>query len=151
MTRSLHLTHDYPYPANAVWHVATDLDHLRAVTEGLLTFHHLPSGALHDGQVLEVEVSLLGCLPYQPYRMVVESLVSAAMSFQSHEHGAGVRVWRHHSQVVPTPPGSRIHERIEIDAGLATPLFVLWAQVMYRARHTPRLRILAAMTTAGAV
>ncbi|WP_424972716.1 hypothetical protein [Dinoroseobacter sp. S76] len=151
MTRSLHLTHDYPYSASAVWHVATDLDHLRAVTEGLLAFRHLPSGAIHEEQILEVEVSLFGRLPFQPYRMVVEALDPVDMSFQSDEQGAGVRVWRHHLQVVPTSEGSRIDERIEIDAGLATPLFMLWARVMYRARHKPRLRILAAMAAEGAV
>lgn len=150
MTRILRLTHEYPFPADRVWQVATDLDHLRRVTEGMLAFRDLPSGGIHAAQVLEVVVSLFGRLPYQPYRMTVEALDDAAMWFQSDEAGAGVTVWRHRLRVVPTETGSRIEEQIEIGAGLATPLFLLWARVMYRARHKPRLRLLDTLTNGGA-
>ena len=40
------------------------------------------------------------------------------------------------------PGGSRLTDRIEIDAGLLTPLFVMWARYLYKARHKPRMRML---------
>ncbi|MEM1078848.1 MAG: SRPBCC family protein [Pseudomonadota bacterium] len=148
MVQTVQLIHDYPYPASRVWQVVTDLDRLREVTAGLLAFRNLPSGQIRAGQVLEVEVSLFGRLPYQPYRMEVEALDAAAMTFQSDETGAGVETWRHHLRVVPTATGCRVEERIEIAAWFATPIFALWARGLYRARHKPRLQILAASTEA---
>ncbi len=143
MTASVTLSHDYPYPACAVWAVATDLDHLKTVTGGVLKFRSLPSGTIFQGQHLCVEVSVFGKLPYQPYEMRVVSLDPAAMTFQSHEVGAGVKSWRHALRVVPDGAGCRIEEQIEIDAGILTPVFAAWARFLYRRRHAPRLRILA--------
>ena len=33
-------------------------------------------------------------------------------------------------------------DRIEIDAGLMTPVFAAWARYLYRARHAPRVKLL---------
>lgn len=142
MTTHVHLVHDYPFPARDVWRVATDLDHLKTVTEGLLAFRNLPHGEIHQGQEMCVEVSLFGRLPYQPYEMKVVEFDDATMAFTSEEKGAGVKTWRHSLSVATTPTGSRLTERIEIDGGLLTPLFAAWARYMYRQRHPPRLRIL---------
>lgn len=142
MSATVTLSHDYPYPAPEVWAVATDLDHLKTVTEGLLVFRGLPSGEIFQGQHIRVEVSLFGKLPFQPYEMNVVSFDTAGMRFQSHEIGAGVKSWCHTLRVVPTEDGSRIEEQIEIDAGILTPLFAAWARFLYRRRHAPRLRIL---------
>ncbi|WP_282078600.1 SRPBCC family protein [Epibacterium ulvae] len=144
MTKIVNLTHFYPYTARQVWDVATDLDHLSTVTAGLLAFRDLPSGAIHQGQHLKVQVSLFGKLPYQPYEMTVLECDKDKMAFRSNESGAGVKSWRHSLVVLPQDEGScRIEEQIEIDAGVMTWVFAAWAQFMYRKRHAPRLRILA--------
>ncbi len=142
MTTTVKLSHEYPFSAEHVWAVATDLDHLQTVTRGLLEFRDLPSGQIHDGQHIKVQVSLFGKLPYQPYEMTVVTCDQATMSFQSEEVGAGVKSWRHVLTVVPTDTGSRIEEEITIDAGIATRVFATWARFLYRKRHMPRLRIL---------
>ncbi|WP_299682259.1 hypothetical protein [uncultured Roseobacter sp.] len=142
MLRKVQLCHDYAFPPQAVWHVATDLDHLKTVTEGLLAFRDLPSGRIIEGQTLDVQVTLLGLLPYQPYRMQVLHFDDTQMSFASEEQGVGVKVWRHSLQVFPTSTGAQIREAIEIDAGWKTPLFVAWARFMYRRRHPRRVNIL---------
>jgi len=142
MPKSVTLTHDYPYPADLVWAVATDLDHLRAVVQGLLKFKSLPSGKIEQGLILHVEVSLFGRMPYQPYDMTVVELDDQARCFRSDEKGAGVNYWRHHLRVVETATGSRIEETIEVDAGIMTWAFAAWAKFMYRKRHRPRLEIL---------
>ncbi len=144
MTKTVHLTHPYSYPARQVWAVATDLDHLETVTAGLLAFRDLPSGAIYQGQHLTVQVSLFGTLPYQPYEMTVIEFDQDTMMFRSNEVGAGVKSWRHSLDVIAQGEGHcRIEEQIEIDAGVMTPIFAAWARFMYRKRHAPRLRILA--------
>ena len=136
------LQHEYPYPADLVWAVATDLDHLKEVVAGLVEFRNLPSGRIYHGQRLDVDVSLFGKLPYKPYHMHVAHLDDAVMHFKSSEKGAGVKSWNHELNVVAADDGSRVTETIEIDAGLLTPIFKWWASYLYRSRHQPRMRIL---------
>ena len=142
MSRSIYLTHDYAYSAGRVWSVVIDLDRLKEVMAGLITFRNLPSGPIRQGQDLKVEVSLFGLFPYQPYEMRVEQLDPASMTFRSDERGAGVRSWRHRLQVIPTETGCTISEEIEIDAGMLTPIFAAWARYLYGRRHKRRLTIL---------
>ncbi|MEP3347496.1 MAG: hypothetical protein ABJN34_08165 [Litoreibacter sp.] len=148
MSKTIHLTHTYPYSAASVWQVATDLDHLRRVTSGKITFRNLPSGSIFEGQMLEVDVSLFGLLPYQPYRMEVRQFDAKAMRFVSSEIGAGVKSWEHTLHVIDHSDHCQIKEHIKIDAGILTPAFCLWAKYLYRSRHLPRLAILKELSGA---
>ncbi|WP_299410840.1 SRPBCC family protein [uncultured Roseobacter sp.] len=143
--KTIHLSHDYTYPAGWVWGVVIDLDHLKTITKGLVSFRNLPSGQIYQGQHIQVDVSLFSWMPYQPYEMTVIALDHEKMSFQSDEVGAGVKSWRHSLRVSPHKDGCRISEEIEIDAGMATPIFAAWARFLYRRRHKPRLQILASL------
>jgi len=147
MSRSVHLIHEYAHPAARVWSVVIDLDRLKEVMAGLITFQNLPSGPIRQGQDLKVEVSLFGLLPYQPYEMRVERLDPASMTFQSDERGAGVQSWRHCLKVIPTETGCTVSEKIEIEAGPATPVFAAWARYLYGRRHKRRLTILQEIAT----
>ena len=142
MARTIVLTHHYPYPARAVWDVATDMDAYRDVMGKLITFDSLPSGRVSQGQQIDVRISVFGVMPWQDYAMTVEAMDDAAMWFQSDERGAGIKSWRHHCSVEALDDGCRLTDRVEIDAGWKTPVFALWAKIVYRARHRPRLRIL---------
>jgi ligand-binding SRPBCC domain-containing protein len=146
MKQTIKLRHIYPYPADLVWKVATDLDLLKRVVAGKVEFRNLPSGAIFSGQDIKVDVSLFGVLPYQPYRMQVVSLDVEQMCFVSSEKGAGVKSWQHSLRVVANGQGAAIEEEIEIDAGLLTRLFCKWAQFLYKGRHRPRLEILEEMS-----
>lgn len=143
MPRTITLIHDYPAPARVVWEIATDIDSYREAMGRLMAFDGLPSGSIEQGQKLDVRVSLFGITPWQDYSMNVEACDHEAMTFQSDEQGAGIKSWRHHLSVVDMPFGSQLTDTVVIDAGWATPLFVWWASVVYRARHKPRLKMLA--------
>lgn len=136
------LTHDYPVASEALWQIVTDYAALATVMEGIVSFEGLPAGRTKTGQVCDVQVSLFGKLPAQPYRMEVLECDDARHVLRSCEKGAGVKSWRHTLTLEQTPQGCRLTDRIEIEAGLLTPLFALWARYLYRARHKPRLRLL---------
>ncbi|GGX52283.1 hypothetical protein GCM10007385_21190 [Tateyamaria omphalii] len=140
--RVVTVENDYPVSAARLWALATDYSALSEVMRGLASFEGLPSGRTQTGQRLEVMVSLFGKLPAQPYRMDVLECDDQRMILRSSERGAGVKSWLHSLTVIETETGSRLHDHIEIDAGMMTPVFALWARYMYQARHKPRLRLL---------
>ncbi|WP_298938503.1 SRPBCC family protein [uncultured Ruegeria sp.] len=140
--RIVTVQNDYPVSASRLWALATDYASLSEVMEGLVSFEGLPAGRTQTGQRLEVMVSLFGKLPSQPYRMEVLECDNQRMILRSSERGAGVKTWLHSLSVTEIESGSRLHDRIEIDAGMLTPVFALWARYLYRARHKPRLRLL---------
>lgn len=140
--RIVYLKHEYPFLARDVWEVATDYDCLAEVMKGMITFEGLPKGRIKAVQSASVMVSLFGRLPAQPYHMEVVAFDDKAMTLTSSEIGAGVKSWRHTLQDLPTETGCTLTDRIEIEAGMLTIPFALWAKVLYAKRHKPRLCIL---------
>ena len=141
--RVVTLSHDYPYPPEKVWSIATDFAALEEVMRGRIAFSGLPEGRVRTGQVIDVGVSMFGVLPEQPYHMEVLECDDEAMLLRSSELGAGVKEWNHTLKVTPLEHGARLSDRIEIEAGFLTPLYAAWAKYLYKARHAPRLRLLA--------
>lgn len=142
--KTVRLRHVYAHPPEQVWRVATDLDCLKEAVKGLLSFEGLPSGAIHKGQVIDVKVSMFGILPAQPYRMTLTEFDDAGFMFVSQEQGMGVERWQHTLRVLPQAQGAELIDEIEIEAGWRTPMIAAWARFMYKRRHQPRLRMLAA-------
>ncbi len=143
MTGTVSLTHHYEAPADQVWRLATDFSALERVCAGMVSFRGLPEGRCETGQIIDVDVSLFGRLPWQPYRMDVVECDDTAMRLHSLEKGSGVKSWEHRMAVDPDGDGSVLRDEIRIDAGLLTPVFCWWARKLYGARHEPRLRMLA--------
>lgn len=143
--KTVRLEHQYTAPAREVWALATDLDALREIMDGIVTFEGLPSGRVYQGQKITVQVSLFGKLPPQPYFMEILECDDEAMILRSFETGAGVKSWRHTLTVEPQRSGSRLRDVIEIDAGWMSWAFALWARFLYRKRHEPRVQMLADM------
>ena len=133
---------EYDAPPDRVWALVTDLGALAKVCRPYLVFENLPQGRIFTGQAIDVMVRLFGKLPAQPYHMTVESCDDQALVFQSREHGSGVKSWDHRLWLEPRGQGTLLQEHIEIDAGLLTPVFLLWARMLYRARHAPRVDLL---------
>lgn len=146
--RVLMFTHAYDVSANLVWDVATDMACLQQVMGRKIVFRGLPTGPLHKGMRAEVQVSLFGLLPWQDYAMEITAFDPTERRFVSEERGAGVRTWRHTLTVEVANAGAVLQERLEIDAGWLTPLMALWARVVYRGRHRPRLRLFAERSAA---
>lgn len=139
------LSHDYAAPARAVWDLATDYAFLHRVSRPFVTFGGVPkTGHVAQGDRWQARVRLFGVLPEQDYEMHVTECDPVRMTFLSREKGAGAGRWDHRLTVSPTPGGSRLAERIEIEAGPATPLLAAWARFLYGRRHPARLRTLAA-------
>ncbi|WP_146348210.1 SRPBCC family protein [Phaeobacter marinintestinus] len=135
-------THDYPVPAKQLWALATNLDHLETMNAPLIRFSTLPDGRLRTGLVIETRVSVYGVLPSQPYRIEVLTCDDDTMLAQTTESGSGVRSWNHTITVTETENGSRLTDRIEIDAGVLTFAYAWWARKLYRHRDTPRRTLL---------
>ncbi|MEM9551725.1 MAG: hypothetical protein AAGA05_11145 [Pseudomonadota bacterium] len=142
MTRHLEFTHDYPVEPDRLFALAADLDALDVVNKPMVQFAHLPSGPVREGQTIDVDVSLFGILPNQPYRMHVALCDPAARHIRSIEDGMGVQKLIHDVHVEATEFGARLVDHLEIEAGWRTPFVSLWVWVMYRRRHRHRLRLL---------
>lgn len=149
MSQLVKLEHEYQQNARQVWHVATNIQYFEKIMRGLVSFRGLPKAPLHEGQVLQLQVSLFGILPYQPYHINIVTFDEDKMQFCSMEKGVGVHLWRHELRVMPNgdDSGCKIIEQIEIDAGVSTPIFVLWAQFLYKKRHPRRLSLLAELAS----
>ncbi len=146
MPKVVTLTHDYAAPPRDVWHVATDFECFAEAMKGVAIFEGMPSeGALAPNQSFDVKVRLFGWMPPMDYHMRLVEFDDGVMMFQSNEHGGSIKSWKHRLTVTPTETGARLTDRIEIDAGFSTPMMGLWARFVYRRRHKPRLRMLAAM------
>lgn len=138
------LQHDYDAIPARVWALATDYDALKIVMKGLVAFEGLPEGRTKTGQQCDVQVSLFGKLPGQPYSMKILECNDDMMVLRSSEKGAGVKSWLHTLTVSETSSGgSCLTDRIEIEAGLLTFIFAKWARFLYAARHKPRSALLA--------
>ena len=136
------IVNEYNVPARQLWAIVTDYQALGDIMQGLASFKGLPQGRTRIGQRMEVMVSLFGKLPKQPYLMEVVECDDTRMILRSSERGAGVKSWLHTLTVTEIATGNRLTDTIEIDAGLLTPMFALWARYVYSARHKPRLRLL---------
>lgn len=137
------LEHSYEAAPERVWALATDYAALAQVCAGVVAFDGLPEGRTYTGQRVEVMVSLFGKLPAQHYEMEVVLCDNEGFVLQSSERGAGVKSWRHRLTVRADGAGSVLRDEIEIDAGLMTPLFRMWARYLYGRRHEPRVAMLA--------
>lgn len=139
------LQHDYDATPARVWSLATDYDALKTIMKGIVAFEGIPEGRTETGQKCDVQVSLFGKLPWQPYYMEILECNDDAMVLRSSEKGVGVKSWRHTLTVTETSSGgSCLTDHIEIEAGLLTFAFAKWAQFLYAARHKPRNALLAA-------
>jgi len=143
MRKTLTFENHYPAAPDRVFDLVSDLDTLHAVTRPWIQFHHLPSGPVRTGQVVDVAISVLGLFPARPYRMRVEWCDPTTRQMRTREDGVGVSSLVHDLRVVADGTGARLLDRIEIDAGWKTPLLAVLAWWLYRWRHHVRLRLIA--------
>ncbi|TKW68647.1 MAG: hypothetical protein DI616_01235 [Paracoccus denitrificans] len=132
------LQHDYPVTAAALWAAALDyagLDQLIGGASG----DRAPSSP-EKGRVIGIHISLFGTSRAHFIRVVECDHVR--MILRARETGRGRLRWRHTMAVTPAGQGSRLTDRIEIEAGILNPAFSLWARRHFRARHLARLRLL---------
>lgn len=83
-----------------------------------------------------VRLRLLGCVPFGRQAIVI-SYPPTAHGFTMHDagHSRLVRQWEHTITILPAPGGAIYRDRVDIRAGVLTPLVWLFARVFYRHRQ----------------
>ena len=137
-------------PAEVVWSGVKTPHAFVHVARGLVRF---PAAERVDGPWrVGTEITgwtfLFGFLPFSVHTLRVESIDEKTMTLVSDEEGGLLRMWRHELITTPIDEHSCHYEdRIEIDAGILTPLVVAYAKLFYRGRQR-RWRKLAPMLAA---
>ena len=95
---------------------------------------------------------LFRAIPFSRHTIEVVSIDDATMTLLTEEGGGPVRTWRHYVIVEPlTEHTCRYEDRLDIEAGILTPLVAAFARVFYRYRQRRwrRLAPLLAASTAA--
>jgi hypothetical protein len=139
-------------PAEIVWRTATTPAAFTHVAGRMLRY---PAAARltepwHPGQEIRGWTFLLGVIPFSVHHLRVTSIDHDNRELVSDERGGLVRRW-HHEIAVDTlgDDRTRYTDRIEIDAGPATPIVAGFAHLFYRYRQR-RWRGLAPLLAAAA-
>lgn len=142
MRRTLTFRHCYAVDADRLFALVSDLDTLDAISGPWLRFHHLPSGPVAEGQVIDVGISVLCLFPERPYRIQVVTLDPMARKLTSEESGLGIRRLVHAVEVRPDGRHSVLLERIDVNAGALTPAIAAFARIAHKWRHFRRRSLL---------
>lgn len=150
--RTITVTTELDAPADVVWAAATTPHAFVHVAKGMLRF---PAAERLDrpwrvGDEIEGWTLLFGVIPFSIHRLSIESIDDQRRRIMSDEGGGMIRTWRH--ELLATPLGDDrcdYLDRIEIDAGVMTPLVAGFAAVFYRYRQR-RWRALAPLLAAAA-
>jgi len=124
--------------AELVWNAVKTPAAFRTVTRGLL---RLPVIANRDGEWREGEtvigwVFLFGFVPFSRHHLHIAAIDNEHRVLRSQEHGGLVHQWNHEIEVEPISASHcRYTDRIEIDAGLFTPVVVAYARAFYALRQ----------------
>lgn len=141
--KTVKIIHTYDVSATLLWSATTQYKILEQVAGRTISFKGLPDGEIIEGQSINVTISLLGLFPRQEYNIDIVLRDDTNKILRSAESGAGVNKWNHTATVSTWNSGSMLTDTIEIEAGWLTIPAAIWANIIYRRRHKPRLRILA--------
>ncbi len=96
-----------------------------------------------EGETVVGWVFLFGVVPFSRHHLQIAAIDESARTLSSREHGGLLRSWNHDIVVTPVDDAQCAYrDRIEIDAGLFTPLVAVYARWFYRMRQR-RWRALA--------
>ena len=131
--------------ADAVWVSVKTPSSFRRVTKGLVT---IPAIRTRDdqwkaGETVVGWVFLFGFIPFSRHHLHVASINEDTRTLRSQEKGGLIRKWNHDIVVTPVNESQCEYlDRIDISAGLLTPIIVVYAHWFYRMRQR-RWRVLA--------
>jgi hypothetical protein len=138
-----------PIPVETAWDLVQTTALLEHVSAPLLRFVPIEPRALPSVWsecAYHVRVLLFGAIPMGEQWIDVSRLAAGPDSFQLRDNGWGslARRWDHLITIDPVGPGTcRYTDRVDIAAGVLTPLIWAFAQLLYRHRQR-RWRVLAA-------
>jgi ligand-binding SRPBCC domain-containing protein len=136
----------FPAPADRVWEMLQRTETLAYITRGMMSFEVVDLPAeVREGAVARLKVKALN-LPAMDYEIRVRTFDPEAHETVTEEHGGMVRRWVHRITIEPLSSDRCLYtDRIDIDAGLMTPVVWAFAQVFYRIRQRRWLDLLAAI------
>jgi hypothetical protein len=124
--------------AELVWQAVKTPVAFRTVTRGLLRMPVIANrdGEWHEGETVVGWVFLFGFVPFSRHHLHIAAIDNEHRVLRSQEHGGLVRQWNHEIEVEPISASHcRYTDRIEIDAGLFTPVVVAYARAFYALRQ----------------
>jgi ligand-binding SRPBCC domain-containing protein len=125
-------------PAEKVWAAVKTPRAFRFVTKGLLTMPAIDDRANDwvEGETVTGWVFLFGLVPFSRHRLRFAEIDDASRTLRSNEGGGLLRKWDHDIEVTPLGENRCLYrDRIELEAGLVTPLIWIWARWFYRTRQ----------------
>lgn len=131
--------------ADLVWDAVKTPAAFRTVTRGILTLPVIRarSDLWREGETVIGWVFLFGIVPFSRHHLHVARIDDSTRTLSSRESGGAIKIWNHDIEVKPINAVScRYRDRIEIRAGIFTPLIVMYAKWFYRMRQR-RWRALA--------
>ena len=125
-------------PAEAVWRAVKTPSAFRTVTRGILTMpviKHRDDG-WRDGETVQGWVFLFGCIPFSSHTLRLSRIDDSGMTLSSRESGGLLRRWNHDIVVRPINNAwCNYTDRIDIDAGIFTPVVAGYARWFYKMRQ----------------
>jgi hypothetical protein len=131
--------------ADVIWGAVKTPAAFRRVTRGLLRMPAIQQrdDDWREGETVVGWVFLFGFIPFSRHHLHVARIDESSRVLSSREHGGLITVWNHDIEVTAIDELScRYRDRVEIEAGLLTPIIVLYAHWFYLMRQR-RWRALA--------
>ena len=123
--------------AERAWVAVKQTVTLTYVTRGLLGFARdaFPE-EWREGAVVQTRLFLFGLIPLWVHELRLVRVDDANRELYTNERGGVISEWNHLIRVEPqSGTGCRYTDRVEIKAGLLTPVIWLYAQIFYRYRQ----------------
>lgn len=136
--RNVSITCELEAPAEVVWRAMKTPHAFVHVSKGVLRYPVAErlNRPWRAGDDITGWTFLLGFVPFSKHHLSIESIDDGAMALVSMENGGIVRSWRHHLITTPIDDQScQYEDRIEIDAGLWTPIVAAFAVAFYNYRQ----------------
>ena len=144
MTRVVDLSTYLEAPPEKVWSAVKKPSTFAYVTKGLMDAAVLTGSSLEGmpdedwaqaGRKIELKLKALSAIPLWRHTIEIQSVDEQNRTIQTSERGGAVKSWRHRITVEPEGTGSRYRDRVEIEAGVATPAVHALALMLYRYRQ----------------
>jgi hypothetical protein len=131
--------------ADVIWNAVKTPAAFRQVTRGLLRMPVIRkrNDEWREGETVVGWTFLFRFLPFSRHHLHIARIDDSTRTLSSREFGGLIRVWNHDIEVIAINESSCLYQdRIEIDAGIMTPIVVAYAHWFYRMRQR-RWRALA--------
>jgi hypothetical protein len=98
------------------------------------------------GVEIRTVVSSFGLLPSTPHTFRIVSVDGDKMQIDTRESGVSIQAWNHSMKVQPiSETRCRYEDRIELQAGLLTPVVWAFASLFYRYRQSRWRQLVASL------